>query len=240
MAARSHAIVHSSILESDLADRSIGAQLLYRQLLERPERNKVGLIMYRPRSWARSLPCLNADDVEALVEELEEHDFLVVDRDTLEVVHRTHMHHDGVLKMSQVLIAAAKERPAVESPKIGAAIDDQIPPSLRDRWPTTIARSKREVVKEWIDECDAGSYKPPRKPSVSPTEPQPTSPTEAFDKGSDNPNGSLPEGCPPAQRQAQGRGMGTGRGEGPRTPSASKDAPTTSPLTVVRGHGSRR
>lgn len=236
MAARSYALVHSSILDGDLVERSVGAQLLYLQLLVRPERNKVGLIMYRPRSWARSLPGVDLDQVEELVDELEQHDFLVVDRDTLEVVHRTHMHHDGVLKMGQVLIAAAKERPAVESPKIGAAIDEQVPPELRQLWPDVIAKAKRGDVQKWIDECDAGSFKPARKPTMSPTgtvQTTPTtSPTEAFHKGSDKPNGSLPEGHQEAQRYPLGRGMGTGKGEGQRG-SVLQNPPTPHGLRAV-------
>lgn len=236
MAARSYALIHSSILESDLTDRSLGAQLLYLQLLARPERNKVGLIMYRPRSWARSLPGLDPDDVEHLVEELEDADMIVVDRDTLECVHRTHMYHDGILKMGQVLISAAKERPAVESSIIGAAIDEQIPPQLRDRWPHVIARTGRDVVQEWIKECDAGSYKPPRKPSTSPTHSPPDTPTEGFLKGSENPNGSLPEGQQEGQRYPLGRGMGKGRGRVvPGGPALQNPQAPYDELRAIRG-----
>lgn len=189
--ARSHALVHSTILESSLSRRSIPAQLLYRQLLERRERSTLGVIVYRPASWAKTLPGLTVDDVEHLVVELEEHGHLIVDRDTLEVVHRTHMHHDGVLKQAQVIMAAAKARPTVESEKIGAAIDAQIPPALRDRWPDAIANGKRGEVQAWLHEVDAPSYKPPRKPDVSPPASPPegsrTSPTEAQDKAGVSP-----------------------------------------------------
>jgi hypothetical protein len=189
--ARSHALVHCSILDSSLSHRSIPAQLLYRQLLERRERSTLGVIVYRPGSWAKTLPGLTAVDVEHLVDELEEHGHLIVDRDTLEVVHRTHMHHDGVLKQAQVIMAAAKARPTVESPKIGAAIDAQIPPALRDRWPEGIANGKRGEVQAWLHEVDAASYKPPRKPDgsppTSPPQGSPTSPTEAQGQPSTSP-----------------------------------------------------
>jgi len=217
--ARSHAIVHSSILESDLSERSIGAQLLYRQLLERPERGTLGVISYRPASWCKYLPGLDRADVEALVDELEDHDFLVVDRDELELIHRTHMHHDGVLKQPQVLMAAAKARTAVESVKIGAAIDDQIPPALRDRWPTAIAKGEREVVRGWMKDCDAASYKAPNKPKGSLKEalPKPSaSHTEAIRKA---------------------LGMGTGTGSGLPTPSRitrDNSVSTHTPTNVLR------
>lgn len=244
MAARSYALIHSTILASDLTEQSLGAQLLYLQLLARPERNKVGLIMYRPRSWVKSLPGLTVADVEDLVAELEDADLLVVDRDTLEVVHRTHMHHDGVLKMSQVLISAAKERPAVESDIIGAAIDEQIPPQLRDRWPHVIARTGRETVQEWIKECDAGSYKPPRRATATPTgratSTPPTTPTEAQGKGSDHPDGSLPEGEQEGQRYPQGRGRGTGEGEGSRSSAVQESsARARAALRAVGDRGDR-
>lgn len=210
--ARSHAIVHSSILDSDLSQRSIGAQLLYRQLLERPERGTLGVISYRPGSWAKYLPGLTTADVEELVDELEIHGFLVVDRAELEVIHRTHMHHDGVLKQAQVLMAAAKQRTAVESPKIAAAIDAQIPPALRDRWPHDIATGKRTEVQAWMDEADAASYKPEWRP--------PTSPKEGFRKA----RACLEEGIPLAQRQAPGTGTGSVTGS-PSSTSAAYNTP---------------
>ena len=210
--ARSHALVHSSILGSSLSARSIPAQLLYRQLLERRERTTLGVIIYRPATWAKTLPGTTTADVEELVAELEAHDHLIVDRDTLEVVHRTHMHHDGVLKQAQVIMAAAKARPTVESRKIGEAIDAQIPPELRDRWPDAIARGSRRQVQQWLEDTKAASYKPPKKPSTSPTTSptgdhaeetdghasEPTSPTEAQRKASSSPT----QGYPLAQRQA--------------------------------------
>lgn len=226
--ARSHAIVHSSILESDLSERSIPAQLLYRQLLERPERNTLGVITYRPGSWAKYLPGLTSADVEELVVELEHHGFLVVDRDELELIHRTHMHHDGVLKQPQVLMAAAKARKAVESPKIGAAIDEQIPPALREYWPDAIAKGDREEVRKWMKECNAADYKPDNKASFSPR--------EAFDKAGT----SLEEGYPQAFDKALGKGMGTGTGlfESSRITSAASVS-SLSPLAAYGEAGER-
>lgn len=209
--ARSHAIVHSTILDSDLSERSIGAQLLYRQLLERPERGTLGVITYRPGSWAKYMPGLTTTDVEALVDELEAHGFIVVDRDELEVIHRTHMHHDGVLKQAQVLMAAAKQRTAVESRKIAAAIDAQIPPALRDRWPHAIATGKRSEVQAWMEETGAATY----KPEWSPT----TTPEEGLRKAKTR----LEEGIPLARRQAPGTGTGTGL----YSPSPTADASLT-------------
>ena len=198
--ARSHAIVHSSILEA-LKDRSVGAQLLYRQLLERPERGTLGVIPYRPRSWAKYMPGATEEDVEGFVVELEAHDFLVVDRDELECVHRTHMHHDGVLKQAQIVMAAAKQRHSVESEKVGAAVDAQIPPELRDRWPDAIANGKRAEVQAWLEECGAASYKPSRPP------PRPPEP------GWTQAGASLELG----QRQAPGTGPGPVTGVRPRS-----------------------
>lgn len=196
--ARSHAIVHVSIDDSSLSERSIGAQLLFRKLMERRERGTLGLMMYRPSVWAQKLPGLTTADVEVLVEELEEHGHIIVDRDTLELVHRTHMFHDGVLGQAQILMSAAKARPAVESPKVGAAIDAQIPPELRDRWPEGIAKAKRGEVQAWINDCDAASYKPPKRANASP----PFNPELGQPLGQSQANGSLEEGWDLGQRQA--------------------------------------
>lgn len=218
--ARSHAIVHSSILESDLSERSIPSQLLYRQLMERPERNTLGVITYRPGSWVKYLPGLTTADVEELVVELEHYGFLVVDRDELELIHRTHMHHDGVLKQPQVLMAAAKARTAVESKKIGAAIDEQIPPALRDRWPDAIANGERKEVGGWMKDCNAAAYKPDNKASFSPR--------EAFDKA----NGRLEEGYPQGFGKALGKGLGTGMGL-PESSLVTSAASQTSPCALA-------
>ena len=234
--ARSHALVHSSILESSLSRRSVPAQLLYRQLLERRERNTLGVIIYRPATWAKTMPGLTAGDVEDLVVELEEHGHLIVDRDTLEVVHRTHMHHDGVLKQAQVIMAAAKARPTVESVRIGEAIDAQIPPELRDRWPTAIATGQRNEVQAWLNDVDAASYKPPKKASTSPTEASPTSPATSPTEAQSKANGSQASGsgdrCPVT-------GSGDSQASGVKTPQphAERGEPEPTPKSQPEHHG---
>jgi hypothetical protein len=99
--ARTYAQVTVDIWEDpDWLALSQGAQRLYLLLLCQKKLSLIGLLPYTPARWARFAPDTDVADVEAAVAELEAGRFVVIDRETEELLIRTFVRHD-ITKVSK-------------------------------------------------------------------------------------------------------------------------------------------
>lgn len=115
--AREHARILCSIWRPDstFRDRSPDAQRLYFLLLSQRELNNAGVMPLMVSKWARCSPGTTVEDVEKALNELVEHRFVLVDRDTEELLVRSFMRNDGTLKHPYTRRSATRSAEQIES-----------------------------------------------------------------------------------------------------------------------------
>lgn len=125
--ARSHARIFTSIWDDpDFLARSSQAQRCYMMLLSQPNLGHAGILPTTVRRWT----LLSADEDEAALRtalaELAEHNFVVVDERTEELVIRSLIRNDGVWKQPKVLAVAITEAASIRSPRLRACITEEL------------------------------------------------------------------------------------------------------------------
>lgn len=115
--ARSFGRVKASIWEagSDWRGLEVGAQWLYLALISQPAISSVGVLDYVPHRWARFSSGLTREGVDVLAGELEAARFVLVDRETEELLVRSFVKHDEPWRLPNNLTAARSQLRAVES-----------------------------------------------------------------------------------------------------------------------------
>lgn len=105
------------------------AQRLYMLLVTQRKLSTVGLISYMPARWARLAPNTTTADIEAVTEVLEQAGFVVVDRDTDELLVRTLVSHDerSLLANSNLVKGMWNAWEAIESRMLRQVSVDNIP-----------------------------------------------------------------------------------------------------------------
>jgi hypothetical protein len=117
--AREHARVLTRIWEDpDFCALPLEQQRLYFLLLSRRNLSACGVVPLQVRKWARCAPDTTVEDVERVLHELEAKQYVFVDADTEEVLVRTLIRNDGVLKVPNVFKAALRQALSVEAPKL--------------------------------------------------------------------------------------------------------------------------
>ncbi|MEU0465060.1 hypothetical protein ABZ215_13735 [Amycolatopsis sp. NPDC006131] len=207
--AREHARVFTRIW-SDLDWRKLPPleQRLYFLLLSQGNVTQAGVMPLQVRKWAKGSDYTTEEEIAATLASLAEHRFVVVDEDTEEVLIRSFIRNDGVLKIPNVFKAALKAALAVESPKLRKALAAEL------------RRLRRKDANTVADELfPIESVTPPEPiPNSSRINPEPVKDRDEF-----------PE--------PRGEGVGVGEGEplaggsvgGSRTPASTypREAPPT-------------
>ena len=121
--AREHANIRLDMWgDDDWRALSMPAQWLYELLLTHPKTNRAGVCDWRPKRLAAMASGLDADAVRLMAEELVQGFFIVIDDDTEEVVVRSYVKHDGVLKQPNMAITMANDWTGVASDRIRAVV----------------------------------------------------------------------------------------------------------------------
>lgn len=199
--ARDHARIRLDIWEDDdWRDLTHDGQWLYMHLLSSPALSFAGVGDWRPARISGAARDLSAARVEEFAVELEVEQFILVDRDTEEVLIRSWVKHDGLMKSPNMAVAFAKAHAAVASRVLRAVIVDQLhllqeaQPDLKG-WGHEAARrvlGKRSMpfVEGFAALPHNPSLIPSRTPSGNPSEPP-------SGKGSGNPS-DTPSSTPSA------------------------------------------
>lgn len=136
--ARSHAKIHCSIWDpgSDFIALTGGAQRIYQLLLSQKKLTLVGLLTYTPSRWARLAADTTLASVEGDIDELEASRFVVVDRDTDELLIRTLVKNDvangRLLDNVNLLRGMWNAWTAIESRLLRLVAVENIPASVWD------------------------------------------------------------------------------------------------------------
>lgn len=167
--ARNHATILSAIWQDpDFNALNPKAQWMYLLLLSQQDLNSCGVIAHRPKMWARFAEGISRTQVEDLVIGLHDRGFLVFDEDTDEVLIRTFMRHDGILKSPNILKSAARQFGAIHSETVKEAILRELPAQLRGYFPDKIVSMHPTAIKTLLagmpevapDQGFAGSTEP--------------------------------------------------------------------------------
>ncbi|GAA3510246.1 hypothetical protein GCM10022234_00590 [Aeromicrobium panaciterrae] len=95
-------------------------------LLSQPRINLCGVLDYRPRRLAQCAGDWPVDDVERDIKELEARRYVVVDRDTDEMLIRSFIRHDGLLTQPNVAQGMSADYGEVMSDKLRDVIEAEL------------------------------------------------------------------------------------------------------------------
>lgn len=131
--ARKFAQIQVSIwTDEDFKSLPAVEQHMYFVLLSQPRMNLVGMIDYIPSRLAICVDEWTADDVERLIKGLEQRRYVIVDRDTHELILRSFVRRDGLLRSNTITKGAAADYAEVMSDKLRTAIDDELIRAFRE------------------------------------------------------------------------------------------------------------
>lgn len=132
--ARTHARIFSSLDEDrDWLALSFGAQWLYKTVLRQKKMTLAGQLDYRPARWAQLAQGLTPADVDRFARELEAGGFIVIDRETNELLVRTFVRHDsGFGRNSNLLKGVWNAWLTIESPRLKRVVVDNAPDEVWD------------------------------------------------------------------------------------------------------------
>lgn len=117
--ARSEARIQVSIwADPDFRAMSPGAQWTYMFLLSQPDLGYHGVMPLRITKWARSARDLTVAKLRDDLDELDQHEFIVIDPNTEEVLVRSLIRGDEVYRQPSLMHNAAANLPHVESRNI--------------------------------------------------------------------------------------------------------------------------
>lgn len=169
--AREYARVKVTIwADADFRTLTPSAQHLYFLLLTSPTLTLAGIADWRPARLARMATGWTVDDIRAAADELTQHRYLVVDDDTDEVLVRSFIRHDGVLKSPNLTRAMVKSYAAAGSETVREALVIEVRRALEEDPDAKGAAEARALLKE---------------PAANPS-PNPSGPVRTLSTGFDN------------------------------------------------------
>lgn len=117
--ARNHARIYAAIWKDPkFVALPSSAQRVYMLALSQPGVSFCGVVSYTGRRWASMAPDTDAAAIEEAVTVLEAAEFVVVDRDTEELLIRSFVKHDGVADSPNLIKAMWKDFDGIFSPLI--------------------------------------------------------------------------------------------------------------------------
>lgn len=228
--ARDRANVFTNIwADSDWRALSESAQRLYLLLLTHPTLTYAGVADWRTNRLSMMSADGSVEKLEAAAAELEDRKFIVVDEGTEEVLIRSFVKHDGLLKSPNLAAALAREYANVYSPRLREVIAFEVQklhrrePELKgwDRLGTLLSEPARNVFDEGspnpsVDPSSNPSGNPSVNPSGNPSakglpnpsiNPSPTSTSTSTSNKLESPpknrKRDLPEGWAPNEAHAK-------------------------------------
>lgn len=203
--ARSYGVLKTSMWEpgSEFRLLSPTAQWAYMLLLSQPQISNLGLLAFTPEKWIRLANGATPQQVEAAIGELEERRYLIVDRDTGELLVRTFIKHDRVWKMPKLVTNARVLFRTVESEAIRSYLSRRHPWLVEADWD----KARIEAFEDDYQEPQEPPFDGPGKPLSIPL----SIPV------------SEPLSIPVSEKTSGAQGLDTGPGVGPGSSSRKEE-----------------
>jgi hypothetical protein len=133
--------------DPDVRKLTESAQRLYLLLLTSPKLTYAGVADWRPGKIAALAADSTADSIRAAAAELEAAWFVVVDEDTEEIMIRSFLRHDGLLKQPRVAVSMATAYAATASAKLRGVMIHELHRLAKEHpeWPAW-GRPQVEVI----------------------------------------------------------------------------------------------
>lgn len=199
--ARDRANIRVDMLAStDYRNLSRGAQHLYMHLLIHPTLNYAGVADWRAGRIAALTKDLTTDDIREAAEELSREAFIYCDEDTEEILIRSYLRHDGVIKHPRLFVSMTNDYAGIASQDIRAYIAHELQrlhheqPELKlweDRRVQGILKEAGKDLKAEIQEVSQQESKAMAKPLAKPlakesqSDPMPTATATATHSSND-------------------------------------------------------
>jgi|SRR5690625_3851915 len=149
--------------DDDWRKLSMPAQHLYMLLLTSPTLNYCGVADWRPARIAALARDWPVEDLLEAAAELAQELFIVVDEGTEEVLIRSFMKHDGLLKQPRMAVSVARAHASIASPSLRGVVVFELR-KLRDRQPELPAWTSDELDKvlkrDSVDPSDLPCFGP--------------------------------------------------------------------------------
>lgn len=188
--ARDHARIYVRIWnDEDFRELSLPAKMLYLQLMSQQKLSYAGVLDLAMKRWAGPHPDLDTPEVRAALDELDYARFVVIDHDTEELLVRTFIRNDELYKQPNVLRGALRVAFDIESPKLRAALADELrklPADVTGPAPAFAAAALEGGARELPGEVKAAmtirgttrSPATPRRPAGAVTDDETSAPAE--------------------------------------------------------------
>lgn len=183
--ARDRANIFTNIwTDTDWRALSGNEQHLYLLLMTHPDLSYAGVADWRPGRLAKMRSDANKSDIESIGRSLQQKRFILIDEDTEEVLIRSYIRHDGVLKQPNLAVSFVNAYGAAASPEIRMLIIhelkrlfDEFPEwsAFRNEKVTALLKEPSKPHAELVtDHCPEGAVNPPTEGAVDPqVDPQP-------------------------------------------------------------------
>lgn len=132
--ARDHARILTSIWrDPDFRDLNVDAQHTYLAIISQDALTYAGVLDYRPGRLAALSKDATARRIETAIKALERARFVVVDRETEELLARSYVRHDGVMDRVNMGKAVGRALNKIVSLPLYGAVIDELARHHRDR-----------------------------------------------------------------------------------------------------------
>lgn len=156
--------------DTDFRDLSDPAQSLYFRLLSSPTMNLCGVADWRPKRIAALTRGMTAEGVETAAQELAERGYIVIDEGTEEVLIRSFVRHDGLIKTPNIAASMAKDYAGTASALLRGVIVFELVRMKADEPEMKGWSVASHLLREpSINPSDMASPKASRMPSVIPS-----------------------------------------------------------------------
>jgi hypothetical protein len=235
---RSHARLQvRRVTDQDWRALSPLAAWLYDELLLTPDLTVLGTQSLLPRQWAKrnvgtNVITMTEEIIEALIVELETARYIVVDRDTDEVLTRTFLRNDGIASNHTMLLSVCRKIGIVRSPRLRDEIAVELE-RIRGELPIPVNSKRPKLYEQTTQALDeaiktlTGGTSPtphatphPTPHAMGDTTPHatPHSTPHTTPEGTGQTGTSDPPSDPPPDGGSRNPGEGEGEGEGEKVP----------------------
>lgn len=150
---RKFAVVQVAIWDDpDFAALSGDEQWLYLAAISSPDMSYVGVLPLLPQRFARLAKGMTVRRVETALRNLHAGNYLVVDDDTGEILVRTYVRHDGVLKQPNVVRAMNKAFDKVHSEHLREVILEEVGKAIGEGFPQGLTQGLAQALREGFAE----------------------------------------------------------------------------------------
>lgn len=172
--ARDRANINTAIwTDDDWRELTHGEQWLYKLLLTHPSLSYAGVCDWRPGRLAQNSSDTTSADIERIGSLLQSKRFIFIDQDTEEVVIRSFLRHDGLLKQPKLGVSMANAYGSVASKMVRKVIIHELKRIREEHpeWRAFTVEAVADLLK--LEGCDMSTFTPgftpPLTPAVTPT-----------------------------------------------------------------------